>query len=181
MSFKNGLDTLARKGQSLAPSDRVGDFIDFWTPAAIAAYARETDSDVQAAYNDVWHWFTDLPDDSPLWVQDTTSSPGVTKRVVPLVQHWKAFYDNWKAFFADAQSSWYYSTVERCQTYRIELKAWRDEFRRAGVKFSTPDPNLTPPSSADKSAGGTLGKVAMGVAVGVGTYMLVEGLKAWKR
>lgn len=139
----------------------------FWTPAAIRAYLSETNADVDATAKDVTAWW---------FASGSLDDKAEIERRGVLVKRWAVFRDNWRQFYADRLGAWlsFYSDVERAHDARALLREWRAEFRRNGLKFSSPDPTTIDPVSRSQ---GLAGKIVVGVLIGAATYVTVEALK----
>jgi len=168
MSFAEGLAALqgeaACKSRELArPNAQMGTFI--WSPGNIKAYIDQTSADITATWRDVNTW------------EATLDTYAKKQPYLAMLAGWTDFLGKWAAYKDDA-STWTGGTVDRVNEYRIRHKQWRDTFRSAGVKFTTPEPM---PPEGSISSDSTVKKLLIGAAVGVTTYLVVETYKAWKR
>lgn len=106
-----------------------------WTPNAITSLRDQVDAEIQALARDV-------SAERARTGQDVIDNATLSS--------WKAFYNEWAAYRDSVGWFWglWGTTVDRYQDFRARALDWRRRMQGAGARFSTPAPNVAPPSAA---------------------------------
>lgn len=132
-----------------------------WTPSMVEAEFRRVDTEIASLNRDIYAQWSASKDTKLDAFKDS----------------WRAFVDQWKAYYADATKglgTGWGGHVDRVQKYGQDVAKWREEFQKLGGTPTGPVPR--PPESSEFP----WGKVLIGVGIVAGIVTLPSIIKAVK-